>query len=204
MPRCRTADAAFRQEPEEIYNLSWQHVDVSAERIIHIPSGKTKNAKRTLALTPTTCDLLLTRYQHQGTPREGWVFPAPTRSGHINDPASTQGRDQGGRDRLLRSVLPSAYILDYTRQLGVRPLHALENSGTCRHSDGYAILPHDQGIHTASIRTLPRISSQRGYHKGLPQKRETYRCSCSIRNHRTNALNHGPLAQLAEQLTLNQ
>lgn len=71
--------------PEEIYTLSWQHVDVSTERVIHIPGGKTKNAKRTLALTPKVYDMLMTCYQREGAPREVWVFPAPTQSSHINE-----------------------------------------------------------------------------------------------------------------------
>jgi len=60
--------------PEQIYTLSWQHVDVSTERVIHIPGGKTKNAKRTLALTQKVYDMLMTRYQREGAPREGGSF----------------------------------------------------------------------------------------------------------------------------------
>jgi len=53
--------------------------------MIHIRSGKTKNAKRDLPLTQETYELFLRRFEKQGRPKEGWVFPAPTKSGHIEE-----------------------------------------------------------------------------------------------------------------------
>jgi integrase len=44
-----------------------------------------KNAKRNLSLTQETYELLLRRFEEQGRRKEGWVFPAPTQSGHIEE-----------------------------------------------------------------------------------------------------------------------
>jgi integrase len=40
--------------------------------------------KRSLPMTPRVRALLEARWELAGRPEEGWVWPAPTRSGHIN------------------------------------------------------------------------------------------------------------------------
>ena len=63
--------------PEECFRLRWEHVRDGAA---HIPFGKTENARRTIPLTQRTADILETRRR---TAEGEWVFPAPTRSSHI-------------------------------------------------------------------------------------------------------------------------
>jgi len=63
--------------PEECFRLRWEHVQDGA---VHIPYGKTENARRTIPLTQRTAAILETR---RATADTEWVFPAPTRSGHI-------------------------------------------------------------------------------------------------------------------------
>jgi len=63
--------------PEESFRLRWQHVRDGA---LHIPFGKTENARRRIPLTQRAAALLSMRRQ---TDSEGWVFPASTCSGHI-------------------------------------------------------------------------------------------------------------------------
>lgn len=63
--------------PEECFRLRWEHVQDGA---VHIPFGKTENARRTIPLTQRTAAIL----EMRRTAAEGeWVFPAPTSSGHI-------------------------------------------------------------------------------------------------------------------------
>jgi integrase len=63
--------------PEESFRLRWQHVRDGA---LNIPFGKTENSRRRIPLTQRVAALLSMR---RGTESEGWVFPAPTRTGHI-------------------------------------------------------------------------------------------------------------------------
>lgn len=63
--------------PEECFRLRWEHVQDGA---VHIPYGKTENARRTIPLTQRTADILESR---RAAADGEWVFPAPTRSGHI-------------------------------------------------------------------------------------------------------------------------
>jgi integrase len=63
--------------PEECFRLRWEHVRDGA---VHVPFGKTENARRTIPLTQRALALLEMR---RVTAKSEWVFPALTRSGHI-------------------------------------------------------------------------------------------------------------------------
>lgn len=63
--------------PEECFRLRWEHIRDGA---VHVPFGKTENARRTIPLTVRAAALVEMRRAGGASP---WVFPAPTRSGHI-------------------------------------------------------------------------------------------------------------------------
>ncbi len=63
--------------PEECYRLRWEHVRDGA---LHVPFGKTANARRAIPLSKRTEAILDMR---RTVATSEWVFPAPTRSGHI-------------------------------------------------------------------------------------------------------------------------
>ncbi len=63
--------------PDECYRLRWEHVRDGA---VHVPCGKTSNARRVPPLTQRAASLLETRRQPGSSP---WVFPAPARSGRM-------------------------------------------------------------------------------------------------------------------------
>jgi len=48
-----------------------------------VTHGKTAVARRVLPMTPRVRRVLETRWEAAGKPDEGWVWDAPTRSGHI-------------------------------------------------------------------------------------------------------------------------
>ena len=58
-----------------IYNLG--------QRAIRNLADKTAAARRMLPMTPRVRAILESRWESVGRPTEGWVFPALTRSGHI-------------------------------------------------------------------------------------------------------------------------
>jgi len=75
--------------PEECYRLRWESISWSAGRhgSLMITHGKTSSARRSIPLTPRVEFVLSDRWQRAGHPVEGWIWPAPTRSGHI-EPSS--------------------------------------------------------------------------------------------------------------------
>ena len=71
--------------PEECFRLVWEAIVWTNGRtgtlaVIH---GKTAAARRVIPMTPRVRTILEARWKSAGEPVEGWVWPAPTRSGHI-------------------------------------------------------------------------------------------------------------------------
>ena len=75
--------------PEECYRLRWEYVTWVNGRFgtLLVTHGKTAAARRLLPMTSRVRTLLQTRWEAAGRPREGWVWPAPSRSGHA-EPSS--------------------------------------------------------------------------------------------------------------------
>jgi integrase len=68
-------DCALR--PEECFRLRWEDLRAGA---LHVLFGKTASARRRIPLT----DRVLARFEERrSVAKNGWVFPAPTRTGHI-------------------------------------------------------------------------------------------------------------------------
>lgn len=75
--------------PEECYRLRWEYVTWVNGRYgtLFVTHGKTAAARRTLPMTPRVRALLEKRWEAAGKPLDGWVWPAPSKSGHV-EPSS--------------------------------------------------------------------------------------------------------------------
>jgi len=71
--------------PDECYRLRWESVTWINGRngTILVTHGKTAAARRVLPLTVRARNILQVRWETAGSPAEGWVWAAPTRSGHF-------------------------------------------------------------------------------------------------------------------------
>jgi integrase len=78
------ADTGMR--PDECYRLRWEAISWSNGRngTFLVTLGKTAAARRVLPMTPRVRALLQERWDAAGQPPEGWVWPAPTSSEHID------------------------------------------------------------------------------------------------------------------------
>jgi integrase len=78
------ADTGLR--PDECYRLRWENITWTngTNGTLLVTYGKTEAARRVLYLTPRVRFILETRWEFAGSPSEGWVWPAPTRCGHVN------------------------------------------------------------------------------------------------------------------------
>jgi integrase len=81
-------DEAFR--PSEVFSLRWPHLLFNQDEtgLIQIVEGKSKAARRILPMTSRVYRLLRNRYEAAGCPKDGWVFPSASRSGHLNGNAA--------------------------------------------------------------------------------------------------------------------
>jgi integrase len=75
--------------PEECYRLRWEAVTWINGRngSVLVTHGKTKAARRVLPMTPRVRAILEQRWNRAGAPSEGWIWTAPTQSGHV-EPSS--------------------------------------------------------------------------------------------------------------------
>jgi len=71
--------------PEECFRLRWEN---DQNGVIEITHGKTDNARRRIPLSPRAQSVLEMR---RGLLDGPWMFPAPTRSGHV-EPSTVQGQ----------------------------------------------------------------------------------------------------------------
>ena len=81
------ADPGMR--PEECFRLRWESVTWLNGRhgALLVTHGKTAAARRVIPMTPRVRTVLHARWDAIAKPEEGWVWPAPTQSGHI-EPSS--------------------------------------------------------------------------------------------------------------------
>jgi integrase len=92
--------------PEECYRLMWESIAWcnGRNRTLLVTHGKTKAARRVIPLTPRVRTVLEQRLEYAGKPLEGWVWPAPTRSGHV-EPSSLKKQH--------RKALPIAGVREF-------------------------------------------------------------------------------------------
>jgi integrase len=72
--------------PAEVRRLRWEHVLLNGHGgLIRIAEGKSKAARRVLPIVPRVYRALKARYEAQGRPLEGWLFPSGSASGHLEE-----------------------------------------------------------------------------------------------------------------------
>jgi integrase len=71
--------------PEECFRLCWEAIAWLNGRhgTFLVTHGKSPAARRVLPMTPRVRNILEARWESAGKPAEGWVWPAPTRSSHV-------------------------------------------------------------------------------------------------------------------------
>jgi len=83
------ADTGLR--PEECFRLRWESITWVNGRYgtLLVTHGKTAAARRIVPMTPRVRATLESLWERASKPVEGWIWPAPTQSGHI-EPSSVR------------------------------------------------------------------------------------------------------------------
>jgi integrase len=86
-PLCSVAEVLVDTglRPEECFRLHWESLTWTNGRhgTMLVTHGKTAAARRVLPMTPRVRAVLEARWEQAGRPTDGWVWPASTRSGHL-------------------------------------------------------------------------------------------------------------------------
>jgi integrase len=72
--------------PDECHRLRWEDMNWSVGRYgtLRVTHGKTRAARRTIPMTPRVRFILETRWELDGRPVDGWLWPAATKAGHVD------------------------------------------------------------------------------------------------------------------------
>lgn len=68
--------------PDEVYRLQWDVNYRDGQIVIH--KGKTRAARRAIPVPSHLAAILRAWHRKTGANGNGWIFPAPTKTGHIN------------------------------------------------------------------------------------------------------------------------
>jgi len=103
--------------PEECFRLRWEHINLNGDRhgSLRVLEGKTKAARRVIPLTKRVHNVLEALWENAARPEEGWVFPAPTRQGHVwHDSLRLQHKNalKASKVQPIRYLCLSAHIPD--------------------------------------------------------------------------------------------
>jgi integrase len=100
--------------PEECYRLRWEAITWVNGRngTLLVTHGKTKAARRVLPMTPRVRSILERRWNQAGEPQEGWIWLAPTQSGHIEPSSLKKQHRRALRDSSVRPFV--LYSLRHT------------------------------------------------------------------------------------------
>ena len=115
------ADTGLR--PDECYRLRWEDMNWKVGRFgtLQVTHGKTPAARRAIPMSPRVRFILETRWELAQKPSEGWLWPAPTKAGHVDHSslkkqharafrlANAAVRERNKKNRLAElALIPSA------------------------------------------------------------------------------------------------
>jgi len=94
--------------PEECFRGRWENVTWVNGRhgSILTTHGKTKAARRSLPMTPRVRAILERRWVAADKPQQGWTWPAPTQSGHV-EPSTLKKQHR----KAIKASKLSAFVL---------------------------------------------------------------------------------------------
>jgi len=151
--------------PEECYRLRWESITWVNGRngTLLVTHGKTAAARRVLPMTPRVRAILESRWECTGKPLEGWTWPAPTLSGHV-EPSSL--KKQHRKALRLAGVRPFVlYSLRHTflTRLGESGCDAWTLARIAGHS---SIAISSRYVHPSEDAVLSAMSKMGGHKTG--------------------------------------
>jgi integrase len=111
---CATVIIEEGCRPGEVFPLQWPHIllGVDGTGLIRVVDGKSKAARRVLPMTPTVHALLKARWEAQGCPEIGWVFPSGSSKGHLTQDVTAKAHADALEASKIAPFVP--YVLRHT------------------------------------------------------------------------------------------
>jgi integrase len=110
--------------PEECFRLRWESIAWSNGRqgTMQVTHGKTAAARRLIPMTARVRFILEKRWKAAEKPEEGWVFPAPTKSEHVE--SSSFKKQHAGTFTRINEEVKKENLKAKTEEEKIKPLKA--------------------------------------------------------------------------------
>jgi integrase len=155
--------------PEECHHLAWENLNWDAGRhgTIMITRGKTKAARRLLPMTPRVRLVLELRWESAGKPASGWVWPANTRSCHMEHDTLRVQHKKAVKESKVRPFVIYSFRHTFLTRLGESGCDAWTLARIAGHSN---IAISQRYVHPSGDAVLLAMSRLSGHNIGHTKK----------------------------------
>lgn len=151
--------------PDECFRLRWEDLTWANGRngTLLVTHGKTVSARRVLPMTPGVRSLLEGRWVAGGKPSVGWIWPAPTRSGHVEGSSIKKQHIKALRLSRLRPFVLYSLRHTFLTRLGASGCDAWTLARIAGHS---SIAISSRYVHPSEDAVLNAITRLDGHNSG--------------------------------------
>jgi integrase len=150
--------------PDECHRLRWENITWINGRngSLLVTEGKTAAARRALPMTPRVRAILEGRWNAAGKPVEGYVWPAPTKTGHIDHSTLKKAHARA----LKLSGVRSFVIYSLRHSFATRVAPHVDAWTLCKIMGWASLSVAMRYIHPSDERVLQAISVLSGHNSG--------------------------------------
>jgi integrase len=172
--------------PDELHRMQWQEISwptAGKRGSILVLTGKTSAARRLIPMTPRVLATLADRWELQGKPAQGWVWPSETKTGHIDHSTTKKQHCKALKDAKVAPFVLYSLRHTFLTRLGasgcdVWTLMRIAGHSSIAISSRY-VHPHadtiDRAFAALTGETVPEGGHKTGHSRkprALQQKRE--------------------------------
>lgn len=151
--------------PDECFRLRWEDLTWVNGRngTLLVTHGKTATARRVLPMTPRVRSILEGRWTGTNRPSDGWVWPAPTSSGHVEGSSIKKQHAKALKLSGVRSFVLYSLRHTFLTRLGASGCDAWTLARIAGHS---SIAISSRYVHPSEDAVLNAISKLSGHNFG--------------------------------------
>jgi integrase len=174
------ADTGLR--PDECHRLRWEEITWPNGRngSLLVTHGKTAAARRVLPMTPRVRMVLESRWEAAGRPVQGWIWPAPTKTGHINHSSLKKQHNKAIKLSGVRAFVLYSLRHTFLTRLGESGCDAWTLARVAGHS---SVAISSRYVHPSEDAVLAAMSRLGGHNFGHSANRAIFCDSASLSEH---------------------
>lgn len=159
--------------PDECFRQRWENVTWINGRFgtILVTHGKTKAARRVLPMTPRVRAILDARWESAGKPQEGWIWPAATKSEHVEPSTLKKQHTKAIKASKIRPFVLYTLRHTFLTRLGESGCDVWTLARIAGHS---SIAISSRYVHPSADRVLDAMALLGGHKTGHSEKSDEH------------------------------